>query len=251
MSDTETTLVTSTGLLKLTQVEIDYLQSFITANDRGGYYLALYNMTGVTQVLVQGEISTFSGAAGGAAYVANMRMYDTNPVYKQNLAAYIQGLRGDTRYLGRPVTLDTFSNIIAQTDLNVIKQYVSGIDDNGNILSESTGYLNDRAMLDKAVLAWENVRIPELFPGNVLDGLYTVADEPQLISPALKRLVQTILARVGRNNQRALRHVHMTYKHNSLVGSFGVPCVVYEFYFGCRNALGLIATYASYSLHRL
>jgi hypothetical protein len=49
MSDTEKNLVTSTGLLKLTQVEVNYLQSFITANDRGGYYLALYNMTGVTQ----------------------------------------------------------------------------------------------------------------------------------------------------------------------------------------------------------
>lgn len=38
-------LITTTGLLKLTQIEIDYLD----ANDRGGYYLALYNMTWVTK----------------------------------------------------------------------------------------------------------------------------------------------------------------------------------------------------------
>ena len=69
-------LTTTQGLLKLSQSELDYLQSFLKANDRGGYYLALYNMTGVTQVLVQGEISTFSGSAGGAAYTANMLLYE-------------------------------------------------------------------------------------------------------------------------------------------------------------------------------
>lgn len=48
-------LITTTGLLKLTQIEIDYLQGFLDANDRGGYYVALCNMTGVTHVFVQGE----------------------------------------------------------------------------------------------------------------------------------------------------------------------------------------------------
>lgn len=57
--------ITTSGQLKLTQNETDYLQQFLKANDRGGYYLALYNMTGVTQVLVQGEISTFSESGGG------------------------------------------------------------------------------------------------------------------------------------------------------------------------------------------
>ena len=51
------------------------------------------------------------------------------------------------------------------------------------------------------------------------------------------------LARVGCNNQRALRRVHMIYKHNIFVGLFGVSYAVHGFYFGCRNALGLIATY--------
>jgi hypothetical protein len=52
-------------------------------------------------------------------------------------------------------------------------------------------------------------------------------------------------ASVGRNNQRALRHVHMTCKHNLYVGFFWVSCAVHGFYFSCRNALGLIATYAT------
>jgi len=41
----------------------------------------------------------------------------------------------------------------------------------------------------------------------------------------------------------ALRHVHMIYKHNLLVGLFGNLHAVHGFYFCCRNALGLIATY--------
>ena len=45
--------VTTTGALKLTQVEVDYLQTYLDKNDRGGCYIALYNMTGVTQVLVE------------------------------------------------------------------------------------------------------------------------------------------------------------------------------------------------------
>lgn len=196
MSDNQNPqLVTSNGLLKLTQVEINYLQSFLDANDRGGYYLALYNMTGVTQVLVQGEISTFSGAAGGAAYIANIRMYDSKPEYKQNLAAYIANpAKG---YQGRAVTLDTFSNIIAQTDLNVIQDYVNGVDRDNNPLPESTGYLNDRAMLDKAVQAWDDVGIKDLFPGNLLDGVYTAAEsDNQVRLDALKRFVEAIKRRV-------------------------------------------------------
>ncbi|RYY80513.1 MAG: matrixin family metalloprotease [Moraxellaceae bacterium] len=188
-------LVTSSGLLKLTQVEINYLQSFLNANDRGGYYLALYNMTGVTQVLVQGEISTFSGAAGGAAYIANIRMYDGIDKYKQNLAAYIANpVNG---YQGRAVTLDTFSNIIAQTDLKIIRQYaIDGINETDQPI-DSTGYLNDRAMLDKAVQAWDDVGIPELFPGNLLDGLYEAAEsDKQVRLDALKRFVEAIKRRV-------------------------------------------------------
>jgi hypothetical protein len=49
-------------------------------------------------------------------------------------------------------------------------------------------------------------------------------------------------ANLGRNHQRVLRHVHMIYKHNLFVGLFGVLNAVHCFYFGGRNALGLIVT---------
>ena len=64
-------LATTDGKLKFTDVEIAYLQSFLDAHDRGGYYMALYNMTGSQEALLQAEISMFSGGAGGTAYLAN------------------------------------------------------------------------------------------------------------------------------------------------------------------------------------
>ena len=65
MSLNLTNPVTTDGVLKLTQTEFDYIESFITAHDRGGYYMALYNMTGSQEALLQAEISMFSEGAGG------------------------------------------------------------------------------------------------------------------------------------------------------------------------------------------
>lgn len=65
-------LVTNDGHLRFTNVEIDYLKSFLVAHDRGGYYMALYNMTGSQEALLQAEISMFSGPAGGAAYLGTI-----------------------------------------------------------------------------------------------------------------------------------------------------------------------------------
>jgi hypothetical protein len=55
--------VTTDGTLKLPQAEYDYLNSFLTANDRGNYYLALYNMTGSQEALLQAEIATFNAVS--------------------------------------------------------------------------------------------------------------------------------------------------------------------------------------------
>jgi len=71
--------VTTAGTLKLTQAEYDYLYSFLAANDRGGYYLTLYNMTGSQEALLQAEISTFSAGAGGAAWLANYLIKRDHP----------------------------------------------------------------------------------------------------------------------------------------------------------------------------
>jgi hypothetical protein len=58
--------------MKLTQTEIDYLQSFLNNFDRGGYYTANYNLTGSIGTILEGRVSTFSGAVGGTAYGANV-----------------------------------------------------------------------------------------------------------------------------------------------------------------------------------
>jgi hypothetical protein len=51
--------ITDSSLLKITQKELDYLESYLDRNDRGGYYMALYNMTGNKQALEQAQIATF------------------------------------------------------------------------------------------------------------------------------------------------------------------------------------------------
>ena len=160
--------ITTSGQLKLTQGEINYLQQFLKANDRGGYYLALYNMTGVTQVLVQGEISTFSESGGGAAYVSNMLMYEYKADYKVKLKAYLDN--PENGYLGKPVTLDTFSNIIAKTDLDNMDLYRQdrNKDNKYPLENDSTGYFDNGLMLAKAFEAWEKVGLLDYFPGQSL-----------------------------------------------------------------------------------
>lgn len=64
--------VTSSNQLKISQQEFDYLQSFLDLGDRGGYYMALYNMTGNEQCIEQAQIATFSEGSGGVAYGANV-----------------------------------------------------------------------------------------------------------------------------------------------------------------------------------
>ena len=62
---------TQTSLIRISETEPKYLQAFLSANDRGGYYMALYNMTGNPQCLEQAQIATFSEGLGGTAYFVN------------------------------------------------------------------------------------------------------------------------------------------------------------------------------------
>ncbi len=63
--------ITEDNIVQLTNVELKYLQSFLDAGDRGGFYLAYHNMTGSAQALEQAKISSFSEELGGAAFAAN------------------------------------------------------------------------------------------------------------------------------------------------------------------------------------
>lgn len=49
-------LVTTSGNIKITKAELDYLWSFLVRGDRGGYYVALYNMAGNYQALEQVQV---------------------------------------------------------------------------------------------------------------------------------------------------------------------------------------------------
>jgi len=55
----------------LTKAELDYLEDLLNSGDRAGYYIAYYNMTGSDQTLEQAQITTFSNALGGVAWMQN------------------------------------------------------------------------------------------------------------------------------------------------------------------------------------
>jgi Ca2+-binding RTX toxin-like protein len=139
--------VTSDGKLKFTPDEINYLQSFLTSGDRGGYYMALYNMTGSQEALLQAEISTFSEGAGGAAYLANHLLREFHE------SEYLPNIADDTAAIYRA------SQAVALSSLSAIRDHKS---DTG------TGYITDSEMLESARQAWEDLGMSQLFPGNLL-----------------------------------------------------------------------------------
>lgn len=152
--------VTLQGELKIDPKELEYLQSFLDRGDRGGYYMALYNMTGNTQCIEQAQISTFSEGAGGVAYVANYLL-------QTSLA---QGEYPGIYFL---------SQAVAQFSLLAIQEQ---LDANRTNTNQNTGYLTAGEMFASADRAWAEAwierdrlngqNIQELFPGNLLDGTF-------------------------------------------------------------------------------
>ena len=57
--------------MAVTQADLPLLKAMIDANDRAGFYLLYYNMTGSQEALLQAQISSFSGSIGGVALYAN------------------------------------------------------------------------------------------------------------------------------------------------------------------------------------
>lgn len=53
--------------LALTKAELDALQAFLKAHDRGGFYMLYNAMTDSAEASLQSRIATFSGNVGGAA----------------------------------------------------------------------------------------------------------------------------------------------------------------------------------------
>lgn len=147
---------TNAGLLKITDQEIRYLESYLQRGDRGGYYMALYNMTGSEEALLQAQISTFSEGAGGTAYLANALMQ--------------QYLIPAGEYPG----IYFMSQAVAEKSLEGIKNKLK-LNEDSNIY---TGYLSDDEIFDTAAKAWKESwleadpvngkDISQYFPGNLL-----------------------------------------------------------------------------------
>jgi len=144
--------VTTDGVLKLTQAEADYLNSFLTANDRGGYYLTLYNMTGSQEALLQAEIATFSAGAGGAALIAN----------------YLIKRDYSTTYT---LSVHEFSLEIAKNSLEAMAAKINIDDGNTN-----TGTITDEEMLKSGHQEWIDLDMEDLFPGHSIMAANALAD---------------------------------------------------------------------------
>ena len=133
--------VTTDGTLKLTQAEFDYLRSFLTAHDRGGYYMALYNMTGSQEALLQSQISMFSEGPGGAAFLAN---------------TWLRMLYGKDQYLS---WIPDDNEAIYYASQQVAESSLKFIENNINEDQNNThgGLITDAKFLDSAMQAWRDM----------------------------------------------------------------------------------------------
>ncbi|MEM8561040.1 MAG: calcium-binding protein [Pseudomonadota bacterium] len=127
--------------LALTDAELSYLRGFLVAGDRGGFYMAYYNMTGSQQAIEQAQISTFSELYGGGAFLANALLqyyYYDHPTTTYDMGIY------------------TLSQAVADSAFRTIE-------------GSETGIISDEEMFQAAQLAWINAGVEPLFPGNLLE----------------------------------------------------------------------------------
>ena len=118
---------------------VDLAQHKLDLGDRGGAYLELYRQMGNEQLLIQAQITTYSGIWGSGALTGN------------HLAQQEGGARYNT-------PLDQFSHEIAQATIDAVR---SDLDSGGN------GRLDDNELQTADRQVWKGKEMPELFPGNV------------------------------------------------------------------------------------
>lgn len=140
---------------QLTSGEIAYLQSFLDAGDRPGYYLAYYSMVssdksylsasdvGKDEASLQAKISSFSDPAGAAAYYSNRLLQEHDPsypgIYFLSQAVATSALKGVTD-----------SNNRVQSDDEIFST-ASGAWDRAGRLDQFPGLLLDDHSLPTAV----------------------------------------------------------------------------------------------------
>lgn len=114
-------------------------QEQLDRGDRGGAYLTLYKELGNEQILVQAQITTYTGFWGSGALTGN------------NMAR----LAGGDRY---NVDLDQFSTDIAQGTIDAIRK---------DLANGGTGRLTDDQFQAADRDVWRQKGMAELFPGNI------------------------------------------------------------------------------------
>ena len=100
----------------------------LEAGDRAGAYIELYEVTGIEQLLLQAQITTYSGAVGGMALEGNFRAKHANPDdYKTTLDKFshdidqeVVKLARDSADDGTPEAFDTLG--IMEADRRVWKK---------------------------------------------------------------------------------------------------------------------------------
>lgn len=118
---------------------LERAQQLLDRGDRGGAYLELYRELGNEQILIQTQITTYTGLWGSGALQGN----------------HLAQQEGGSRY---NLDLDQFSKEIAQATLDAIR---ADLDRGG------TGRLSDDQFQSADRKVWTDKGMPELFPGNV------------------------------------------------------------------------------------
>lgn len=140
----------------LTKDDIARLSQMLADGNRGGFYWEYYKLTGEYQSLIQGQITTYSGAWGGLAMSGN----------------YLAKLSDQENY---QLTLDKFSaDIIAGTLSAIISDMATPTSGADGVLTKTQMQIADHS-------TWASKGLGELFPGNLqfamsLDGWLAYRD---------------------------------------------------------------------------
>ena len=150
---TEAPKISSRRTLALTQQELDYLQQFLDAHDRAGFYIAYNALTstefvttfgdadfGKREASLQAKIASFSEEVGAAAYLANR---------------LLQEQHRDNGYEG----IYYLSQQVAQSAMDAILADRSS--------AGGDGLLTDKQFFNSAVDAWRINGVLAWFPGRL------------------------------------------------------------------------------------
>jgi hypothetical protein len=118
---------------------LDQAQRLLDQGDRGGAYLTLYKELGNEQILIQTQITTYTGIWGSGAITGN------------SMAREDGGSRYNTQ-------LDEFSVEIAQATIDAIRQ---------DLEAGGTGRLSNDQFQAADRQVWADKGMAELFPGNI------------------------------------------------------------------------------------